>query len=86
MGSQQLSLATLFLLGMLGEYPAGASARVPGLRVQGGNVSSSLGLSLGSALSPLWSVLEGLGPTAPAQLSAPLVPPQYPNSASLLAC
>lgn len=31
MGSQQPLLAALYLLGVLGEYLAGASARVPGL-------------------------------------------------------
>lgn len=80
MGSQQPPLATLFLLGMLGEYPAGASARVPGLRVQGGNVSSSLGLFLGSAFSPLRSfTVGGVGANSPCSALSPACPTPVPQ-------
>lgn len=85
MGSQRPPRAALYLLGVLGEYPAGASARVPGLGVQGRNARSSLGLALGPHVASL-EHHGGLGPpeslsvlTAPAPLSAPLSPRPAPH-------
>lgn len=59
----QLPLAALCLLGVLGEYP-GASARVPGLGVQGGDARAPLGLTPRPACTSLENH-AGWGPQDP---------------------
>lgn len=61
MGSQQLPRATLFLLGVLGEYPRWGVCQ--GTWAQGGGRKCQFfpwSIS-GAALSPLWSITEGCG-------------------------